>query len=101
MYLVHFSIARWLSGDTRGRVYISGVSIFHGAMSVWLLSFIIGLATCLTLEFPMTALLKEAFRKKTSKMSIPEDEQCKMNPKELDDLTNNNNVNLADEQTKV
>lgn len=59
IYLCHFSIARWLAGDTRMPIYISFVNLLHATISVFVLSIIASLFLCVCLEFPMTALMKE------------------------------------------
>lgn len=65
-------------------------------MSVYSFSSAVGLILCLTLEFPMTALLKEILRRNIAKLDQGEEQQ-KMKgedfkEKEMDELNNNREV---------
>ncbi|XP_063697875.1 nose resistant to fluoxetine protein 6-like [Culicoides brevitarsis] len=99
IYLVHFSVARYLAGDVRGKVYISGTNIFNSVLSTYLLSTVFGLILCLMLEFPMTALLKEILKKsgKNLRDEEAEDEREKIKAvtPERDEMNNIKDTELT------
>lgn len=63
IYLCHFDLMRLLAAETREVVYANGGLMLLSAITVTVFAIVIALVLCLSLEFPVTALLKRFIKK--------------------------------------
>ncbi|XP_063697878.1 nose resistant to fluoxetine protein 6-like [Culicoides brevitarsis] len=84
VYLIHMCVLRFMNGAILQLPSVSWEPIMQSTFATFFASLLLGTALCVTLEFPFTALLKEAFGK-------VENEHTKAKTKEEEvDLDNNN-----------
>lgn len=63
IFLCHFDLMRIFAATSREHVYASNLMVGISALTVYFFATLLGLALCLSLEFPVTAMLKQFLKR--------------------------------------